>query len=65
MKIRITQKGIWGHDGPIPVGTELTLDAVPAHWVNKYEVVTPAPAPDAVPVTNDAPKRGRPRKVQE
>jgi hypothetical protein len=65
MKIRITQKGIHGQDGPIPVGTELILDAAPAHWVNKYEIVTPDPAPQAVPVTNEARKRGRPPKVQE
>lgn len=44
MKIRITGKGIYGGDGPVAVGTEVSLKAAPpAEWAGKYEVIEDAP----------------------
>jgi hypothetical protein len=55
MKIRIIAPGIYGVDGEIPVGTELTIgDDPPAGWAGKYEVVRDDPKPAAKPVTNPA-----------
>jgi hypothetical protein len=56
MKIRVTTHGIYGANGAIPVGTVLTMDREPTHWGARYEVLTPEPSAQAVPVTNDAPK---------
>lgn len=39
MKVRITGKGIYGADGMVPVGTEVEVQAVPAAWAGRCEVV--------------------------
>ncbi|MCZ0964309.1 hypothetical protein [Paracoccus benzoatiresistens] len=39
MKIRITAGGIYGADGEIPVGTELTVKEEPKAWAGRYEVL--------------------------
>lgn len=76
MKIRITQPGLFGANGAIPVGAEFIIGGhPPPGWAGKYEVMADDPAPEAVAVTNpaepleDAPqiedtprRRGRPRK---
>jgi FtsP/CotA-like multicopper oxidase with cupredoxin domain len=54
MRVRVTSRGIYGADGPIPVGTILTLDREPVHWGARYEVLTPEASPQAVPITNPA-----------
>lgn len=57
MRIRITQAGLYGVDGPILIGTELALKGEPpAGWRGKYEVIKNDPKPEAVAVTNK-PKR--------
>ena len=54
MKIRITAPGIYGIAGEIAIGTEFDVGEVPAGWAGRYEIVTGAPKPGAVPVTNPA-----------
>ncbi len=39
MRIRITKPGIYGQDGEIPVGTELTVKQVPEAWAGRFEVI--------------------------
>lgn len=56
MKIRIIARGIHGANGPIPIGTELTMHQEPVWWGrHRYEVITPEASPKAVPVQNVAP----------
>lgn len=53
MKIRITKPGIFGADGAIEIGTEITLSGEPpVGWAGKYEVVQAPTKADAKPVTN-------------
>jgi hypothetical protein len=40
MKIRITHGGIFGKDGEIAVGTELTVKNEPTGWAGRYEVLS-------------------------
>ena len=57
MRIRITRKGIYNQDGPVPVGTELDVaddfDKWQGKWVmvaesagKSFEVATPAKQPE-------------------
>lgn len=50
--IRITKGGIYGAQGAIPIGTELTLSEEPSAWKGRYEVISGKPSPQAKPVTN-------------
>lgn len=60
MKIRITKAGIFGADGAIPVGTEITLKGeLPAGWAGKYRVTEAAAADDTEPVANPAKTKKR------
>jgi hypothetical protein len=76
MKIRISKAGIYGANGPIQVGTEMTVKEEPKAWAGRYEIVKADAPKDAKPVTNPAktedepadetPKRrGRPPKNAE
>lgn len=40
MRIEITAKGIYGADGEIPVGTELTVSDEPLGWAGRYRVLS-------------------------
>lgn len=40
MKIKITKGGLYGAEGEIPVGTELTVKEEPKAWAGRYEVVS-------------------------
>lgn len=40
MRIKITKPGIFGLNGEIPVGTELTLKDEPKGWAGRYEVIS-------------------------
>lgn len=40
MKIRITGGGIYGADGEVPIGTELTLKSEPKAWAGRYIVLS-------------------------
>lgn len=63
MKIRIIglggsdkHTGIYGRDGEIAPGTEVTIKGEPpAAWKGKYEVISNDPAEGAQPVTNEKP----------
>lgn len=60
MKIEITKPGIFGADGAIPVGTEITIKgAPPVGWAGKYRITEAAAADDAEPVTNPAKTKKR------
>lgn len=53
MRIRITvENSIFGIAGAIPVGTEITVDAVPASWAGRCEIVSEM-AQDAVLVVGN------------
>lgn len=39
MRIEITAGGIYGAEGEIPVGTELTVKAEPKGWAGRYRVI--------------------------
>lgn len=52
MRIRITNAGIYGATGPIPVGTELNVSEPPKGLEGKYEVIEAEKA--KVAVTNPA-----------
>ena len=51
VKIRITKRGIFGADGPIPVGFEMTCQREPKCWAGKYEVISETEGKETV--TND------------
>lgn len=53
MRIKITKAGIYGADGPIPVGTELTLKDAPKGWAGRYEEIA-GTSEGKTPVTNPA-----------
>lgn len=56
MKVKVIARGVYGANGPIPVGTVLTLSREPVRWGrHRYEVLTPEPAPQSVPVQNAGP----------
>lgn len=40
VKIRITKGGIYGANGEVPIGTELTLKEEPKGWKGRYEVIS-------------------------
>ena len=56
MRIRITRKGIYNQNGPVPIGTELDVSDDFTGWANKWtrvdspnatlEVATPEPEPE-------------------
>ena len=54
VKIRITKRGIFGANGPIPVGFEMTCQREPKCWAGKYEVISETEGKEAV--TNDIAK---------
>lgn len=39
MRIEITATGIYGQNGEIPVGTELTVKEEPTGWAGRYRVI--------------------------
>lgn len=58
MKIKVIAKGIWGADGELPIGTELTISGqIPPGWAELVEVINEAPA-SAEPITNPRKRRG-------
>lgn len=40
MRIKITKPGIYGNDGEIEVGTEITVKDEPTGWAGRYEVLS-------------------------
>lgn len=40
MQIKITKAGIYGQDGEIPIGTEITVAKEPTDWAGRYEVLS-------------------------
>ncbi len=53
MKIRITQPGLYGAEGPIPVGTEIEVTKEPVDWAGRYELVDrPAPKGSDTAIVN-------------
>lgn len=40
MQIKITAGGIFGADGELPIGTELTLEREPTEWAGRYAVIS-------------------------
>lgn len=40
IKIEITGRGVYGAQGEIPVGTELTVKAEPTGWAGRYRVIS-------------------------
>lgn len=60
MKIEITKPGIFGADGAIEVGTEITLSGKPpAGWAGKYRVTEAAAEDGAEPVRNPTKSKKR------
>ena len=55
MKIKITARGIYGGDGEIPVGTELSVSEAPKGWAGRYVVLQDKPAPKAKLTADTAP----------
>lgn len=53
MKIKITEKGIYGPNGEIKVGTEFKLDDEPKAWKGRYVILEESAPKDAKAVTND------------
>lgn len=53
MRIEITKGGIFGSNGEIPVGTELTVKDEPKAWAGRYRVIGKTDGKTAV--TNDGP----------
>jgi hypothetical protein len=51
MRIQITAPGIFGADGEIPVGTEITVNEEPKAWAGRYLVLSRT-AKDKTAVTN-------------
>lgn len=51
MKIRITGTGIYGKDGELAVGTELSVKNEPKGWEGRYEVLS-GDTDGKEPVTN-------------
>ena len=48
VKIRITKRGIFGADGPIPIGFEMTCQREPKCWAGKYEIISETEDREAV-----------------
>lgn len=48
VRIRIEKRGLYGQDGPIPVGTELTLPEEPKAWAGRYTVLSDSKGKTAV-----------------
>lgn len=40
MRVKITAGGIYGADGEIPIGTEITVENEPVGWAGRYEIVS-------------------------
>jgi hypothetical protein len=40
MRIKVTKPGIFGLNGEIPVGTEVTVKEEPKGWDGRYEVIS-------------------------
>lgn len=40
MRIKITKGGIFGKDGEIAIGTEMTVSDEPLGWAGRYEVIS-------------------------
>ena len=55
MKVRVTNRGLYGAKGAIPVGTEIEIDGdIPAGWKGRVEAIKEDPKPKAKAVTNPA-----------
>lgn len=52
VRIRIEKRGLYGQNGPIPIGTELTLPEEPKGWAGRYVVLSDSKGKTAV--TNPA-----------
>lgn len=52
MRIEITSKGIYGANGEIPVGTEMTVKDEPTGWVGRYRVIAGGDAKGKEAITN-------------
>ena len=58
MRIRVIAGGIWGANGELPIGAELTIGGpVPPGWVQLVEVID-EPSADAAPITNPRKRKG-------
>lgn len=51
--IEITKSGVYGQNGPIPVGTVLDVPHEPTGWANKYRVVSDSKGKTLQPATPD------------
>lgn len=51
MKIEITARGIYGANGEIPIGTEVTVKDEPLAWKGRYRVI--GKTAGKTPVLND------------
>lgn len=51
MRYRVVKPGLYGVNGPIPVGTEFTANTAPAAWGDKVEAVTEAVTEDRKALT--------------
>jgi hypothetical protein len=54
VRIKITAGGIYGADGEVAIGTELTLSEEPTAWVGRYEVISGGETEGKVAITNPA-----------
>lgn len=64
MRIEITKRGIYGDQGEIPVGTELTVKDEPKGWAGRYRVISGGSPKAKAAVTNPA-DDGEPKTVAE
>ena len=52
MKIEITAGGIYGADGELPIGHEMTVENEPTGWAGRYRVISGNSKAERVAVTN-------------
>lgn len=53
MRIKITAGGIYGAEGEVAIGTEVTLAEVPEGWEGRYTVIDADDTEGKEPITND------------
>ena len=64
MKVKITKEGLFGVDGPIPVGTVVDVSEEPTAWGDRYEVVSgPTAGKTAVTPEDDDPRLTEIRRI--
>lgn len=54
MKIEITAGGIYGADGELPIGHEMTVESEPTAWAGRYRVISGGSKAGKTAVTNPA-----------